>query len=293
MSPLAQMVHEVVASRPEGVEAADVAALLNDSELGVGDAIHELRLQNELIGVGGLWFTPATWAEQVDRWTKGLAELHNQEPATRLQPAGRAITLTGKPLARAVDWLEKAGIVRRRGLEVALTSFQPELAPKQRAMVDRVTEHLARVSPRFTPPHRVSAELGVPLQAVERAIDLGLETGDLSLLGDRLVSTRAETALMVTAAMHLPTRFDLTEFRGLTGLNRKDATLHLDNWDARGVTVRHADDSRSFSEQFQQRLRDIRLAHHNAADGTVPLGEEPGGESLTVVADEPSGPTLD
>lgn len=293
MSSLAEMVREVVASHPEGVEAQDVARQLRVEEVRVGDAIHALRVDGELIGVGGVWFTPANWAERVDQWLEALSQLHAHNPSAPLQPASRAIDLGGKPLARAVDLLERSGLVRRRGLEIALTGFRPQIAPKQRALIDRVAEMLAKVSPRFVPPHRVSAELGLPVQAVEKAIELGLDTGDFMLLGDRVVWARAETVLMMTAAMQLPDRFTLGEFRELTGLNRKDATIHLDHWDERGVTNRREDDSRSFSEQFQQRLRDIRLAHDDAADGAVSLGEQSGGESVAVVADKAGDPTID
>jgi DNA-binding Lrp family transcriptional regulator len=262
----ASIVLEMIAGHPDGVTATEIAQKLQADPIAVGDCIQYLRESDEILGVGGVWFTPGNWSAWVDSWTKALAHAHKENPTAPLVPAAKIIGFTGKPLVRAVDALERSGLIRRRGTDIALAAFRPQLPAKQKVMVEKVVEHIGAASPRFLPPHRISAELGVPLQAIERAIDLAMDAGELMALGDRFVATRAETALMVTACLQLPSPFTISDFRDLTMLTRKDATVHLDNWDERGVTWRGEDDRRKFSEEFQQRLRDIRLTHDDAAD---------------------------
>jgi hypothetical protein len=252
-----------VAAHP-GTTASEVARRLSVSSVWVGDRIHALRTRGELVGVGGLWFMPGILEAAVGGWIDDLWARHRSAPREVWVHAASVIPWAGKPLDRAVDLLETRGLIRRSRLLVAASGFRPELGAKRQALVDQVAEAVAAASPRFTHPHKLSLELGAPEQAILQGLQLGLDSGVLMRLGVKTVERRTETALLLTSARYLPAPFTLADFMAATSLNRADASLRLDAWDALGHTDRTGD-ARTFSHQFQQALEDVRLAND---DGT-------------------------
>ncbi|MES1228014.1 MAG: SelB C-terminal domain-containing protein, partial [Armatimonadota bacterium] len=255
----------VIGTYPQGVSALELSDRLRMDSVRVGDAIQELRDGGAIIGIGGLWFLPGDFADRMVEWLEALKEAHRERPKEVMLDAQSVFGLTGKPLERALDIMERRGSVRRSKTRVAHRDFRPELSPKQVMTIGKVVEACNHLSPRLTQIHRLSGDMGMPKQAVEKAVELGLQTGDLVEFSGRLTSREAVHNLLEKATKLLPRSFTVLDFKEITGLNRSDCVTYLDRWDELGFTVRD-EDHRWFSDKVEESLGDRGLTDDDASD---------------------------
>ncbi len=246
-----------IVGRPDGADTPAVCEAVGRTPQALGDEFEALLREGALLGFAGRWFSLDTFAAARARFLAALKELHESDSRKLVWPreavvARAGLKWQGKPLDRIVAWLAEEGSLRSSGTSVGLAGFQVELPARQRALLDRVKADLAAKTPNVPGPAEIAREFGVPVQAVEEIVRVGIDAGELVRLAPDLVYPPEALEVLVESARRVLTGagFSASEFREAVGTTRKYAIPLLEWLDARGVTLRQGD-SRVFRERIE------------------------------------------
>jgi len=239
---------DLVAREPWGMPTDDIARLAGRTPTSLAGELERLKASAELLGFAGLWFTPLSFTQAVEKLEKALARVHTEYPTRATLPRDAVlkhagIPWSGKPLDRIISHMAQSGSLRVAGTQIALASHRPTLAPRQRELLNAVLGKMTAAGLACPDAASIALELRIPSQAVKEIIKIGIEAGELTVIGDGLVYP---TSLLEDLAARLRTAFagktfTPADFRDGFGATRKYAIPLLEYFDARGVTKRFAD----------------------------------------------------
>lgn len=194
---LAKTILEVVGGAPAGILNETLCKQLGKSPQQLGDAIETLRKSQNIVGFGGLWFTPKHFAAAQVRFLDALADGHEKYPGRAgLAPASVAkaagLNWTGKPLIRIVDYLadRRKLLVGREG--VRLVGAKASLSKTQQTFLDRVVAEIEREPINVPTPRDLARVLQAPPQAIEGILRVACEQELLIEVGPGVVYTPAQ-----------------------------------------------------------------------------------------------------
>ncbi|RYG96764.1 MAG: hypothetical protein EON58_11335 [Alphaproteobacteria bacterium] len=119
---------------------------------------------------------------------------------------------------------------------VRLSGFHVQLPARQRALLNRVIEELEREPIEVPRSREVADNLGVPVQAVDDVIRLGIEAGELVDLGEGIRYSTYQLEALADRIRELESPFTAAEARDALGTSRKYIIPLLEWADRAGVT---------------------------------------------------------
>lgn len=232
----------------EGLATAEIARRMGVSEAALASELEAFKSSGEIVGLAGLWLTAEGFGIWVQRFEEALREGHRRWPEKSLLARESVASAAGwewrgKPLDRMVSRMVDEGILRSFGTGIALAEYRPVLKEKQRLLLDRVLEALLRAGVNVPSAREMAGELGVPLQAVEGILEVGIEAGEVLRLDEGVfypVSTLDGLRHRVSSEFG-GRRFTAAEFRDTLGTSRKYAIPLLEWMDRTGLTIRHGE----------------------------------------------------
>jgi selenocysteine-specific elongation factor len=238
----------VVADNPNGVPTDEVCRILGKSPQALGDSFELLAKQGRLRGFAGLWFSEQGFRAGSERYLAGLRQAHERQPnrasvARELGVQASGLTWAGKPLDRIIAALGAEGALQVFGSNVRAKDFTVQLPARQRQLLDRVKAALEAEVVNVPNPHDLSRNLGLPPQAVDEILKLGLQAGELVSLGEGVFYTPDQIErlkeLVREAAKGQP--FAASAIRDALGTTRKYVIPLLEHFDAIRFTARQGD----------------------------------------------------
>ena len=244
-SDAAQILH-LVRGQENGVSTEQICSALNCAPQQIGDVFEALIESGEVLGFAGLWFQPAAIELGQQRLLSSLLLLHSEQPTKSGVNRDRAITKAGlrwggKPLDRIISAMVDKGLLREDGDEIAHTGFRLTLNTRQEELVVRV-ETAMRAAGYSTPtPRELTAQLGVPPQAVEQILLVAEHAGRIVEIAPDIYYLPEQLDAMKEVARGLTSPFTAAEFRDAVNTSRKYTIPLLERWDAEGFTKREED----------------------------------------------------
>jgi selenocysteine-specific elongation factor len=243
-SDLVQIIH----SAPFGIMTVEVARLLGKSLQEIGDEIEQSKNRGEILGFAGLWFTGERFREATEQFLAALNEMHRAHPEKALLPREQVakaadIPWRGKPLDRLIaHWVHEREL-RGDGTNIAQFDHRPELAARQRSLLDRVKQVLESEAVSVPGQGQIVEELRVPKQAIDEILRIGIDAGELVRIGDGLIYTESQLGRLKDEVRTKfgGQRFSAGEFKDAFGTSRKYAIPLLEYFDSVNVTMRQGD----------------------------------------------------
>lgn len=242
----AEALIDLVGKAPDGLATEEACRALGRTAQDLGDVFERLKVEGGLLGYAGLWFAPETFEAAVGRLHAALLALHEAAPTKSTVPRDRALERArlpwrGKPLERIVAALAAEGRLRVVGNEFGHPEHSARLNARQRELLDRVEAELEREKINVPGGREVAQALGVPVQAVEEILRVGLDCGELVRVGEGIVFTRGQIEALAAEARAFGRPFSAAEFRDRLGTTRKYAIPVLEYFDAIRITDRVGD----------------------------------------------------
>jgi len=157
-----------------------------------------------------------------------LDESHAKHPGKEFLEAREIATaielnLADKPLKRFVKNLENRGELKLRNSGVRRFSFNLQLTPKQEVLLQRVLEVIEPLGPTAPFPSDIATEAGIPLQAAEEILRLGVSAGRLTQLGDHLFYSKKQLQAVLDQLKlaFLNTEFTVAQARDVLNSSRR------------------------------------------------------------------------
>ncbi|MCX7800509.1 MAG: selenocysteine-specific translation elongation factor [Fimbriimonadales bacterium] len=231
-----------------GLPSAEASRLLGRSVRDVREATERLLADGRLIALADLLFTPETFRRSSERFQERLREMHAQRPSAPAHPRERVaqaagLPWTGRQLDRVLARMAEEGRLVVEGTLVRDPSFQVPLTPRQRQFLDRVKAALDEAGVNAPSIGDLARALGVPPQAVEEILRIGVDRREVLRLAVGLHYT-PETLAAIQEAVRRgfgERPFTAGQFRDLLGTSRKYAIPLLEHLDATRFTVRRGD----------------------------------------------------
>ncbi|MCW5942850.1 MAG: selenocysteine-specific translation elongation factor [Fimbriimonadaceae bacterium] len=231
-----------------GVETAEVCRLLGKTPQTLGPVFESLLGEGRLVGFAGLWLTPEAYDRCAARLLNALRPLHDLNPTKAYVPRERAVLAAGlmwagKPLDRIVARLVAEGRVYAQGTGLRHPEFRLRLNARQRELLTRVTELLDEAGVNVPPPPELAKRAGVPPQAVEEILRIGIEANEVLRIEEGVYYTPAglEALKVRLREMAAGRPFTAADFRDAVGSSRKYAIPLLEYFDSIGFTQRLGD----------------------------------------------------
>lgn len=245
----ANSIEELLADEPAGLETGEILRRIGKSQQEAGGEFESLRAEGKIVGFAGLWFTSETFAAAAAHLLTALQSLHAERPTLATVPRELAVeraglTWSGKPLDRIVSALAESGRIRANGTKIGHADHRPQLADRQRNLLDRVIAALIQAGVNVFGEKELAATLNVPGPAVVEIIKVGIEAGELVRLGEGLVYPQSllDDLVRRVRTEFAGRRFAAAEVREALGTSRKYVIPLLEWMDARGVTLRQGDE---------------------------------------------------
>lgn len=242
---LERTILEIVSNEPNGVTTERICRFTRKTPQELGDIFERLLAQSKILGFAGLWMSEASYEEGKARIVAALKELHEANPteadtAPSLAAKAAELKWDGKPLDRLVTKLASEGVIAVSPRGISLKDFTLELTPRQKALMDRVIESI-EADPISPPnPHTIAQTLGIPRQAIEEILRLGLRSGAVVQVSDVVFYTpkQIESLKQELIAATNGQPFTSNELRDTLKTTRKYVLPLLDYFDEIGFTVK-------------------------------------------------------
>lgn len=245
---LADAILKALEGRVEGVPTEQVCRMLGQTPQALGDAFESLSRQGRAHGFAGLWFEAGAFEQAVRRLLDALAALHEANPTQAAQPrekvvADAGLPWTGKPLDRIVAALASEGRLFANGTLIKDPSFKLRLSPRQREFLDRVKAALEGAGVNVPGVREIAQAVPAPIPAVEEALRLGVEAGEIVRVAEGLFYTQTQIEQLKAEIVRLSEGkpFSAAQFRDALGTTRKYAIPLLEHFDAVRFTTRTGD----------------------------------------------------
>lgn len=231
-----------------GVTTDEICRQMGKSPTALGSVFERMLRGGKVLGFAGLWFSEAGFEQAWTSFEKALDQMHAKNPAASAIPRERVLsaaklTWSGKPLDRILSAMSEQRRILLQGTSVRLPSFQVQLSPKQRSFLDRILVELRKESVNTANPHQLAAILHVPMQAVEEALRLGTQTGEIVRIDD-VVYYATEQVASIKERLRETMRsrsFPAAEARDALGTSRKYIIPLLEYFDGTRFTARVGD----------------------------------------------------
>lgn len=189
MDELEATILEMVAEDPNGVTTERICRFTHKTPQQLGDVFEAMLAQHKILGFAGVWMSFAGFETASVRLIQALSELHAAAPTEAEIEPSRAVAAAGlkwqgKSLDRRLSRLAAAGAIQIHPNGICLQAFQLELTPRQRALLDRVIERLEKEPVNTPSPQQLAQFLGIPRQAVEEILRLGIRSGEILQLAN-------------------------------------------------------------------------------------------------------------
>lgn len=237
-----------VGGNPNGAPTEEVCRVVGKSQQALGDAFERLLKAGKLRGFAGLWYTSSEFGEAWVRFADALRALHEKNPTAASIPRERVLqqaglAWSGKPLDRILAAMAQDRKVTVSGTAVRLPDFRVQLSPKQRQFLDRVLEVLSKQPVNTPNPHQISEQLHTPIPAVEEALRLGVQAGEVVSLGEGVFYTPSQIAELKRRTIEISNGrpFSAAQLRDALGATRKYVIPLLEYFDSIRFTTRIGD----------------------------------------------------
>jgi selenocysteine-specific elongation factor len=242
---------QAVKQAPGGIPTSDVATTVGESERGLAYDFEDLLNDGQLLGFAGLWFTPENFEASAAKFEAVLLELHKEQPSRAFAPRELAVhraefKWAGKQLDRIISRFAAEGRIRVSGTQLAHRDFQPQLKPKQDALLKRIEEALDAAGLAVPTPKKLADDLNVPPMAIDQILPVGLDCGRLVRVEEGIYYT-PPGLMKVTAQAREAfglNPFSAAEFRDAMKGTRKYVIPVVEWMDAKGLTIRQGDTRR-------------------------------------------------
>jgi selenocysteine-specific elongation factor len=177
-----------------------------------------------------------------------LNEIHSKNPTTAAHPREKVIQMAklpfvGKPLDRVLATWSASGVLRVNGTQIASANFQIQLTPRQEELLSRVEDIASKSGINAPHPKEIGQVLGVPFQAIEEIIRLGVEADRFARVADGLhypLDTLKQIKTTISELVNADP-FTVADLRDRLGTSRKYLVPLLEYFDATGFTMRQGD----------------------------------------------------
>lgn len=236
----------LVGQEPAGLPTERLCQALGRTPQQLGDVFEKLKRQGALLGFAGWWISPDGLQASVARLHEALLALHEGAPMApglaKEQVAKRArLPWTGKPLDRLVSHLAEQGSLKLNGALIAHPSFKVQINPRQEELLKRVEAELDQRGYASPNAFELGNALGVPKQAVEQILEVGVHAGRLVRVPPDLFFTLHQMDRLRAEARQMPKGFTAAEFRDRIQASRKVVIPLLEWWDGQRFTKRLGD----------------------------------------------------
>ena len=231
---------EMVSDDPNGVTTERICRFTKKTPQELGDVFEHLLDSGTLLGFAGVWMTPSGFETGKARMVEALRELHAAMPteaaiSPKVVIKAAELKWDGKPLDRILSKLVTDNTIDQFPNGISLKEFILELTPRQRALINRVVELIEKEVIDTPSPQLIAQELGIPRQAVEEILRLGIRSGELIQVSDVVFYTPKQIDLLkAQIASNAP--FTSNHLRDVLQTTRKYILPLLDYLDAIGFT---------------------------------------------------------
>ncbi|HLO97559.1 MAG TPA: SelB C-terminal domain-containing protein, partial [Fimbriimonas sp.] len=236
---------------PDGVTTEEICRLIGRSPQQLGNAFENLIASKQLLGFAGLWYKPAVFIVQANKFLAALDELHEAQPSVLSHDRETIVKSAklnwfGKHLDRMMTNLEELGKISFDGKRIKRADFKLRLRQHQIAFLERVIEELDQTLINNPYPSEIASKLGTPVQSVEEIMQLGVLSGHLVQLSSSLLYSHNQLQRLREKTIELFGYEDFTaiEFKDALSSSRKFAIPILDYFDATGFTERKTEKRR-------------------------------------------------
>lgn len=249
MTELQECVLAAVGDDPDGVPTEKICVVLDLSPQILGDTFEELKREGHLRGFAGSWFSVHGFRIGCDRFLESLLHDHANEPSRTILNASEiakaaGLTWSGKVLDRILRHLVEAKKIACFGDAIRHLEFRPTLPNRQRELLDRVVEAICIADVNTPSFHDLSKHLGIPHQAVEQILQIGVEAGEIVEVGGGVFYTPNQVeSLLARAKLIVQDETILTaKLRDELGTTRKYVIPLLEYFERQGWVVRDGND---------------------------------------------------
>jgi selenocysteine-specific elongation factor len=243
-----QAILEALAASPEGVMTDELARQLGRSVQGLGSALDRLQKNAQIIGFAGLWFENSRFDEARQRLLDALRQVHEANPTQAAVPRDRVLQRarlpwSGKPLERLLAALAEQGLLTIQGNLLRDPGFEVQLSGKQRALLERVKGAMDEAGINAPTPQDLARSLGVPPQAVDEMLRIGLDSQEVIRVADGIYYTREglQTLMEKIRVFSGGKPFTAADLRDELGTSRKYTIPLLEYLDSIRFTMRVGD----------------------------------------------------
>ncbi len=210
----------------------------------LGTDFEALKAEEKLIGFAGMWITPAAFAVGKVRFLEALGQMQSEGPTVPGFPPESVATeaklhWNGKPLDRIVAKLIADKEIEQTPTGIRSSDVVLQLSERQAALLARVIE-LLESEPVNTPtPFSIAQGMGLPRQAIDEIVRLGIMSKQLVQLDEAVLYTPAQIKNLkaLVAEMTKGEPFAMTDLRDQLGTTRKYLVPILDYFDQIGFTL--------------------------------------------------------
>lgn len=236
----------VVSAAANGLPSEEIARQLGRGVTQLGTPFETLKASGKLISYAGHWIDSDLRDSLFDRVLAALRAAHVLAPQKLGVPRGEITQRAGlnwesKPIARLLQDMEQAGLVRILGNDLAAHDFVVELPPRQEGLLARVEELLNTAGANVPSAREISQALSIPLQATTEILRIGVGAGRLVFLAEDVVYTTGQIEIFRNSLATLTQPFAASDFRDAIQSSRKYVIPILEYFDAKGITLRQGD----------------------------------------------------
>ena len=235
----------ILGDNPEGQPTEEICRRLGKTTQALGDVFERLSKEGKVRGFASLWFSQAGYDSAKSRLVDALNQVHAKNPSRATLPRESAVQAAGlkwagKPLDRLISAFAQDGVIDQHGTAIRSKTFVVQLPPRQRQLLDRLKASLEVELVNVPTPRDLAGAVGVPPQAIDEIIKLGVQANELIVVAEGVVYTPAQLDRIKTRVKEIggKTPFTASELRDAIGTTRKYVIPLLEYLDSVRFTTR-------------------------------------------------------
>ncbi len=243
LKELCEAVLSVIGNDPNGYTTNRICRTLRLTPQELGTPFEILRNDGKILGFAGQWFQPAAFAEGIKTFADSLNDLRDEKPAVQYFPielilAKAKLAWTGKTLDRIVAKLVADRVIEVSAQGIRSLAVPLQLSTRQVALLTRVTEVIETEEVNTPTPHVIAQTLGIPRQAIEEILKLGIQTKQVICLDEVVYYTPSQIEKIKIRILSIAEKSSLNveELRTELQTTRKYISPLMDYFDRLGVT---------------------------------------------------------